>query len=113
MIAATPRIDARSPAELAHPNHDRLVQHAAIAQILHQCSKWLVDLFTQGSRAREVIVMGIPTIHTRFDKRYARLDQAACQQTRRAKLRTAVRVAHLRRFKLEVESVHLRTENHP
>src|SRR5581483_12486349 len=55
MVAAAAAGDLRRPAELAHPDDERVLQQAAVAQVFHQGGHGGIYLARQGARAREVI----------------------------------------------------------
>src|SRR5262249_40654897 len=53
MVATAAAGDLRAPAELAHPDDQRVLQQAAVAQVLHEGGHGQVCLSREGPRAGE------------------------------------------------------------
>ena len=60
VIAAPLRIDARRPAELAHPHDQGGIEQAALAQVLHQGAPGRVEDAAQTLDGVEVLVVRVP-----------------------------------------------------
>ena len=112
MIAAAAGVDGGSAAELAHPDHERFVEHAALLQVGDQRGERLVDFFAEFFHAGEVVVVGVPAVLHDFDERDARFDQAAGQQAAGAEIVAAVGIAGLIGFFGEIEGFHFWAEDH-
>ena len=74
-----------SPAELTRPDHQRVLQHAALLQISQQPGNWFVNLLAQVRNLRGHVEMSIPAGVRDFDKSHPRLRKTPGQQTLLAK----------------------------
>src|SRR5262245_6141668 len=77
VVAAAVGIDAWRAAKLAHPDHQRPLQPAAIAQVLDQGGEARIDSFAQLLCADEVVLVRIPTVRFDLDEGDAGLDETA------------------------------------
>src|SRR3990172_12854364 len=66
-------VDPGRPAELAHPNHQRLVQQTAMLEIGHQRGESRIDLTGQGGRTVEVVLVRVPAVGANLDEGHAGL----------------------------------------
>src|SRR5205085_616825 len=83
-------VDPRRAAEVAHPDHQRAVEHAAVAEVLDELAHGRVDLARQAADALEVVLVGVPAAEGDLDEADARLDEPAGQQAALAELGAAV-----------------------
>src|SRR5450755_487882 len=110
MIAASTAIDPRRAAELAGPGDQRLVEHAALRQILQQGREGAIH-----RRQEAVLHLGeVPTVRVEVllrlfenpwnrDQPDAGLDQPTRDQAASAKAIVAIAVDHLPRFVFQAE----------
>src|SRR5262249_34992019 len=106
VVAAGVLVDVRRPAELAHPEHHGVLQHAALVQVLDQGAHALVQARAVAvlDRVEDVGVV-VPAAQVDLDAGDALLDQLAGQQAAHAEavLHAAVRLDHLGRLVAHLE----------
>src|SRR3954453_7676588 len=96
LAAAHCRLSIRRAAELAAPNHERIVEQTALLQVSQQRGAGAVAIGTEGLMALVVVLMRIPRLLVfrvgviDLNKSHAALGQAAGEQARLAKMRLAV-----------------------
>ena len=71
----------RCPAELAAPDHQRVIKHAARFQILHQCRAWVVAEAAANFHVSLQIAVMIPSAMVQLNEARASLGQAPGEQT--------------------------------
>src|SRR4051794_12692041 len=108
MIAPAPSVDPRRPAKLAHPYHQRAIEHAALLQVGHQLGHRLVDRAVIVRGTIEVVVVRIPTFLVDLDERDAGFNKPPRQQTPRSKFGAAICIAHFVRLFAQIECRHPR-----
>ena len=79
MIAAG-ALSHRRAAELTAPNDERIIEHAAILQVLDQRSRRLVDVLCRGEHAVLDAAVMIPAAMIQLNETRAALSQAPRQQ---------------------------------
>ena len=107
VIAAGVFVDHRRAAEIAHPDHQRAVQQAALGQVVEQCRVRLLHRRHETVlELLEVVLVRVPgdaRAVDRGDEPHARLDQPPRQQVRLAPRVPAVALADLRRLLRQIE----------
>jgi hypothetical protein len=110
VIAAAIAVDFRRASKLAHPDKQGRLQHAALFEVAHQGGPGRIEHCTKALDAVEVVEMRIPAEgqiahggQRYLDERHAMLDEPTRQQTALAEQITAVGVAQLLGFLIQVE----------
>src|SRR5262249_47432263 len=85
VVAAAVLIDAGSPAELTHPQHDGVLPHTAVHQLLDQRAHALVQArAVAGAEGVEDVGVVVPAAEVHLDAGDALLDEFAGQQAAHA-----------------------------
>src|SRR5205085_7485983 len=106
VVAAGVLVDARRPAELAHPQDDRVFPHAAVVEVFDQGAHAVVEARAiAGADAREDVSVHVPAAEIDFDAAHALLHQLACEEAAHAEavLHPAVFLNRLRVFVADLE----------
>ena len=80
-------------AEFAGQNHQRVVQHAALFEILHQRPAGLVDLLALAGQHLRQIAVDVPAAMVDLHEAHAALGQAARHQARSARTTPGLRAS--------------------
>ena len=83
MVAAGGAVDVRRATELAHPQHDGIVEQAALVELLHERAHGFIDDAQLPLEAREYVAVHVPAAEIDLDERHAFFDQAAGHQAAR------------------------------
>src|SRR5262245_19546198 len=95
MIAAAP-LRHRCPPELAAPDDERVVEHAALLQIVNQSGGRPVHFLGLEDDVVPIVVVVIPIAMVELNEAYASLGQAAREQAVRGERAVArLRAVHL------------------
>ena len=102
VVAAGIGVDLGRSAEFAHPDDQRLIEHAALLQVGDQgCEPW-IDLGGVLADPFVVLLVGVPAVGADFDEGDARLHEPAGKQASLAERRSPVGVAERVGFFVEV-----------
>src|SRR5205814_3287964 len=80
VIAAIRALTKRCPAELGAPHHERVVEKAAVAQVLKQRRDWLIHPSGEPLDLNGQVAVRIPRPTVDVDESDAFFDQPACQK---------------------------------
>src|SRR5262245_14973694 len=108
MIAADhlARLALRSTTKFAAPDHDRIVQQAALLEILHECRRRLIglaaNLVQRLAELRAFVAVMVPVGVKKLNETHATLHQPASEQAIHGKRRLTgfrtIKVERLLRF---------------
>ena len=107
VIASSAAVELRRPTELGHADDERLVEQAALLQIIEQCGKpgvhwWDEDVLQSGGLVGMGVPAGVgrgflrPAVPVHLDQPHIGFNQATCQQAALSELRIPVALSGLR-----------------
>ena len=96
-------VDPRRTTELAHPDDQGAIKHAAIAQVLDELAHGRINLTAERTDALEIVHVRIPAAEGDLDEADAGLNEAASQEAPFAELVAAISRANRRRLAADVE----------
>src|SRR5882724_8597896 len=98
-------IPDRFASELATPNDQRAFEEISLFQILDECRQRLIDFFGAFRQPIFDVLMMVPSPGPDLDEAHASLDEPARDEHLIALIRSAVEIADLIRFLVEVKGV--------
>ena len=92
MIAACPVVDLRGAPDFTHPDHEGVLQHAALVEVDEEGGPGGVELLHVGLVADEIVGVAVIVVMTDFHEGYPLLDELEGLEASAAEIGVAVTI---------------------